>query len=42
MNKEVLKLQNLCKKYKQGNSVVEVLIDVNLTVTQGELVARLA
>jgi len=39
MNKEVLKLQNLCKKYKQGNSVVEVLIDVNLTVTQGELVA---
>ncbi|MFP3018275.1 MAG: ABC transporter ATP-binding protein [Candidatus Tisiphia sp.] len=39
MNKAVLMLKNISKKYKQGKSIIEVLSNVNLTVMQGELVA---
>lgn len=39
MNKIILILENICKKYQQGNSVVEILNNVNLTVKQGELIA---
>lgn len=39
MNKAVLTLKNISKKYQQGKSIVEVLSNVNLTVMQGELVA---
>jgi nitrate/nitrite transport system ATP-binding protein len=36
---EFLKLQNVSKGYGQGDSRVEVLRDINLTVNQGEFVA---
>lgn len=36
---EILTLQNIAKKYKQGKSIIEVLSNINLTVKQGELVA---
>lgn len=40
MNKEVvLKLTDICKDYRQGNSVVEVLKNVNLEVTRGKTVS---
>ncbi|NRB10233.1 MAG: ABC transporter ATP-binding protein [Rickettsiaceae bacterium] len=35
----VLKLNNICKDYYQGRSVIEVLKDVNLTVQAGEIIA---
>jgi lipoprotein-releasing system ATP-binding protein len=34
----VLHLQNVCKDYRQGRSVVEVLRNINLSVKRGELV----
>lgn len=40
MNKQpVLTLSNISKDYIQGNSVVEILKNVNLTVMQNELIA---
>ncbi len=39
MNKDILILKNIAKKYKQGKAVIEVLKNVNLTVRQGELIA---
>ncbi|XVN42968.1 MAG: ABC transporter ATP-binding protein [Candidatus Rickettsia vulgarisii] len=36
---EILKLQNISKKYKQGEIIIEVLNNINLTVKQGELAA---
>jgi lipoprotein-releasing system ATP-binding protein len=39
MNKILLVLKDICKKYQQGKSFVEVLNNVNLTVKQGELIA---
>lgn len=39
MNKNLLVLKDICKKYQQGKSFVEVLNNVNLTVKQGELIA---
>ncbi len=38
-NQTVLELKNICKDYKQGRSVVEVLQDVNLKIKSGETVA---
>ena len=35
----ILKLENICKDYNQGRSVIEVLKDVNLEVFAGEMVA---
>lgn len=40
MNKEpILSLKNICKDYRQGRSVIEVLKNVNLDIMQGELTA---
>ena len=35
----VLKLENICKDYRQGRSIVEVLKGINLEVFAGEMVA---
>ena len=37
--REVLKLSNVCKKYEMGDTVVEALSDVNISVLKGESVA---
>lgn len=40
MSKEIiLSLQNICKDYYQGRSIIEVLKNVNLDVYSGEMVA---
>ena len=40
MNKEpILSLKNICKDYRQGRSVIEVLKNANLDIMQGELTA---
>ncbi len=40
MSKEIiLSLQNICKDYKQGRSVIEVLKNISLDVHSGEMVA---
>lgn len=40
MNKEkVLTLKNISKEYRQGNSTIEILKTINLTITAGELIA---
>lgn len=38
-DKSVLKLQNICKDYKQGRSTIEVLKNIDLEVFAGEMVA---
>lgn len=37
--KLVLKLTGICKDYKQGRSIIEVLKDINLEVFAGEMIA---
>lgn len=41
MNKHqiILKLQNINKDYRQGRSIIEVLKDINLEVSKGEMVS---
>jgi len=39
MNKAILTLKGISKDYKQGRSVIEVLKDIDLTVSQGEMVS---
>lgn len=39
MNNPVLRLKDICKDYRQGRSVIEVLKNVNLEVMAGEAVA---
>ncbi|WP_341789997.1 ABC transporter ATP-binding protein [Rickettsia endosymbiont of Polydrusus tereticollis] len=39
MSKAVLILKDISKQYKQGNTLVRVLDDLNLTVNEGELIA---
>jgi|SRR5690625_144342 len=36
---EVVKVENLCKSYGKGNTKVEALKDVNLSINEGEFVA---
>lgn len=39
MSKIILKLTDICKDYRQGRSIVEVLKSINLKVAAGELIA---
>ncbi len=39
MSKAILTLEGISKDYKQGRSVIEVLKDINLTVSRGEMVS---
>ena len=39
MNKAILTLKGISKDYKQGRSVIEVLKNIDLTVSQGEMVS---
>ncbi|WP_347939017.1 ABC transporter ATP-binding protein [Rickettsia oklahomensis] len=39
MNNKVLILKNISKHYSQGKTIVRVLDDLNLTVSEGELIA---
>ena len=38
-NKPILTLSNICKDYRQGRSIIEVLKNVNLEVAAGEMVS---
>ncbi|MFY9589806.1 ABC transporter ATP-binding protein [Rickettsia endosymbiont of Halotydeus destructor] len=39
MSKNVLILKDISKQYKQGNTLIRVLDDLNLTINEGELIA---
>ena len=36
---EVIRLDNICKKYKMGDSIIQAVCDVNLGINKGEFVA---
>src|ERR1700722_15851285 len=36
---EVLRLENVCRRYKQGESQLEIFSDLNMTLAPGEIVA---
>lgn len=39
MNKPILELRNICKDYKQGEGVLEVIKDFSLKLNEGEIIA---
>lgn len=38
-SEELIKLDNVCKNYRMGNSIVKAVCDVNLSIKKGEFVA---
>jgi lipoprotein-releasing system ATP-binding protein len=36
---KILELQNISKKYSQGSSTIEILKDINFTISQGQLIS---
>ncbi len=38
-NNEIIKLQNVCRDYKMGDSIVRAVCDVDLTIKKGDFIA---
>src|SRR3989344_5746379 len=39
MQEEVIRLENVCKEYQMGDSLVSAMCDVNLTIKKGEFIS---
>ncbi len=39
MNQEIIKLQNVCKRFQMGDSVVNAACDINLNIKKGDFIA---